>query len=383
MKIKQIFLLFFITLLTFGATAAPYTVATLPNVHLQDSTKFLVNPDGIIPADVSARIDSLLCDAQRQSSAEVVAVIVNEIDGEVNDFATNLFKTWGVGKKDVNNGIVILVAKDSRQGVIRTGYGAEGLLPDVICKRILRNTMSPLFKEGDYAGGMLAGVTEVHDLVTDPAAVEELMTKGDKDGGGGNGMLYGLLAVVGVAGAGIAYKISRANKCKKCGKKMVQKSEEETYQALSPQQKFEKDHNACTFRLMVCPECGEEKLTSTPVTDSPYCQCPKCQTYAYHYRKPVVSVAPTHSAKGKAEQWGDCEYCKHSELAQTVDIPKGKACPVGAEFIAAGCFLAATGLMMKKSNPKSTSSSSGSSSSNPGGTFGGGSTGGGGASHSW
>ena len=385
MKARLCAILLCMAFLALGLQAKTYTVENLPNVQLQDSTKLFVNPDGIISDGMAARIDTLLCDARRQSSAEVVAVIVDEVEGDIDDFATELFNTWGIGKKDVNNGIVILVAKDRRRGVIRTGYGAEGLLPDVICKRILRDTMTPYFKEGDYEGGMLAGVSEVHRLVTDPAAIEELMTKGDNDDDSGAGMLLGILAVAGVGGvAGAAYYKSAAKKCKKCKTKMVEQTEEETYKALSDSQKFEKDHNSRTFRMLQCPECGEQKITSTYVGGCGYEMCTKCHTYAYHYRKAVVTVAPSASAAGEAEQWGDCEYCKYSCMQQKFTIPKtNKAYAVGDEYVVAGAIVLATGLITRKSSSSSSHSSGGSSSRSRGGSFGGGRSGGGGASHGW
>lgn len=86
----------------------------------------------------------------------------------------SLFNTWRIGKSDNNNGILILVAKDRRKATIRTGYGAEGVLPDITAGRILRKDMFPKFRDGDYEGGLLAGVEHVYQVVTDPEAASEL-----------------------------------------------------------------------------------------------------------------------------------------------------------------------------------------------------------------
>ncbi|MDE6693605.1 MAG: TPM domain-containing protein, partial [Muribaculaceae bacterium] len=69
--------------------AGTYSVTELPNVQKQDHTKHLVNPDGIVSASVQANIDSLLLDIRRQSSSEVVAVIVDDIDSDdIDSYAT-------------------------------------------------------------------------------------------------------------------------------------------------------------------------------------------------------------------------------------------------------------------------------------------------------
>ena len=396
MKLRLCTILFVMAFLALGLQAKTYTVENLPNVQLQDSSKLLVNPDGIISVQQGARIDSLLCDIRRQSTAEVVAVIVDDIDGDVDDFATNLFNTWGVGKKDVNNGVVILVAKDRRRAVIRTGYGDEGLLPDVICKRILRDVMTPCFKEGDYEGGMLAGVSEVHRLTTDPAAIEELKSKGDKDSSGNS--MWGIVALVGVGGVCFAAyrkgkKMSKP-KCQKCNKTLVAMPDEDVAQALTPEQKFEVEHHSRIYNLWKCPECGDQKVVGLTVPKTPYAQCPHCGTYAVHYRKPIVAVLPTPSEQGKAEQWGDCEYCGESSIGKTIDVLRENAeYAIGDEYVVAGAVFEANGLLKEvveedestdsSSSYSSSHSSYSSSSRSRGGSFGGGRSGGGGASHGW
>ena len=173
-----------------SAAAGVYKVDDLPNVQLADHTKHLVNPDGIVSPSGQARIDSLLLDARRKTSAEIVAVIVDDIDPDtdIDTYATELFTRWGIGKSDKDNGILLLVAKDRRKAVIRTGYGAEGVMPDIISGRILYDTMFPRFKAGDYEGGLIAGTEQIYNVVTDPAARDELMSdRADKRASGSDG----------------------------------------------------------------------------------------------------------------------------------------------------------------------------------------------------
>ena len=79
--------------------AHAYSVKEIPNVHLQNSTRYVSNPDGILSPQAEAQADSILANIWRQTSAEVVAVVVNEIDnGDIDTFATELFAEWGIGK---------------------------------------------------------------------------------------------------------------------------------------------------------------------------------------------------------------------------------------------------------------------------------------------
>lgn len=125
--------------------AAAYTVEQIPNVHRSSRTRYVSNPDGILSESAVARIDSMLAQVWRASSAEVVVVAVDDIDhdSDIQEFATELFAEWGIGKKDKDNGLLVLIVKDQRQAVIRTGYGIEGVVPDVLAGRIIRNDMAP------------------------------------------------------------------------------------------------------------------------------------------------------------------------------------------------------------------------------------------------
>jgi uncharacterized protein len=96
------------------------------------------------------------------SSNQVVVVILNTTgDYTATDFAFQIGREWGVGNKDKNNGIVLLVAKDDRKLAIQVGYGLEGALPDVTAKRIIENEIKPNFKENNYYRGIDQGIDAI------------------------------------------------------------------------------------------------------------------------------------------------------------------------------------------------------------------------------
>ena len=72
-------------------------------------------------------------------------------------YATELFNTWGIGKQGVDNGVLFLISKGDRRTEVETGYGIEGILPDAKVGQILREEVTPLFKVGDFNGGIVTG----------------------------------------------------------------------------------------------------------------------------------------------------------------------------------------------------------------------------------
>ena len=142
--------------------ASAYTVERVPNVHVADRTRYVSNPDGILSIEAQTQADTIISRIWSETSAEVVAVVVNEIEGaDINTFATELFTHWGLGKKDNDNGLLVLIVKGQRKAVLRTGYGMEGVMPDAVASRIIRNDMAPHFKNEDYDAGTLAALTTI------------------------------------------------------------------------------------------------------------------------------------------------------------------------------------------------------------------------------
>jgi uncharacterized protein len=115
-----------------------------------------------LSADEKQRLESKLVAFNDSSSTQIAVVIVHSIGQyDVNEYAQKLGRAWGVGQKDKNNGIMVLVAKDDRKLSIQTGYGVEGALPDIITQQIRVNDMNPRFKEGDFYGGLDAGTDDI------------------------------------------------------------------------------------------------------------------------------------------------------------------------------------------------------------------------------
>lgn len=92
------------------------------------------------------------------SSAIVVVTLQSTGGQEIAAYAVDLAHEWGIGRSDVDNGILLLVAVKDRNVNISTGYGLEGAVPDAIAKRIIENEILPAFRQGNYDRGINNGV---------------------------------------------------------------------------------------------------------------------------------------------------------------------------------------------------------------------------------
>jgi len=93
---------------------------------------------------------------------QVVVLTITTLGGEnIEDYANKVFNEWKLGQKGKDNGILIIVVPDDRRMRIEVGYGLEGTVPDLLASRIIQDVMTPRFRDGDYNGGIIAGVNSV------------------------------------------------------------------------------------------------------------------------------------------------------------------------------------------------------------------------------
>lgn len=143
----------------------------LAQVPVRPEPPKLVNDlAGILnPTQVAVLEDSLVQFA-RQTSTQIVIVTLPSLNGyDPADLAYRIGESWGVGQKDKNNGIVVLVkpkiGNEKGQVYISVGYGLEGVIPDAVANgKIIDNEMIPRFRENDYFGGIMNGMQVIMNL---------------------------------------------------------------------------------------------------------------------------------------------------------------------------------------------------------------------------
>ena len=113
------------------------------------------------------KIESIISDLKKETTAEIAVVTVNSLQGKsVEDTAVEIGRKYGVGDKDANNGVVILVAPNERKMRIELGIGLEDKITNQQAEKIVKEGMIPYFSRGEYSEGILNGVTETAKLVT-------------------------------------------------------------------------------------------------------------------------------------------------------------------------------------------------------------------------
>lgn len=128
-------------------------------IFSQSKQTTLVSDDvGILSPQEKMVLESKLIRYSDSTSNQIAVVITNSISDEAPaDYATRIGREWGVGQKDKNNGVVLLIIPTQRKVWIAPGYGLEGVLPDIICKRIIENEIKPYFRQNAYYQGIENG----------------------------------------------------------------------------------------------------------------------------------------------------------------------------------------------------------------------------------
>ena len=404
------------------ATAATYSAKTVPNVQLADSARYVSNPDSILSPLAEANINRALASLRGATTAEASFVIVDDIDSDSpDDFATELFRLWGLGDKKKDNGLLVLVVKDRRKIVIRTGYGLEGVLPDIKAGRLIRHDFAPHASAGDFDAASEAIVSHITDILSESEAAGEIRaydeaTDGDLEWAELLKAMLIYLAIsaltavllclyivyrfhgplkrldeidryrrleamrpvvlaVTVFGFGLpvaAYLLLRhymkatrnhPRRCPNCGETMRKLDEQADNAYLTPSQDAEEHLNSVDYDVWLCSNCGETDIIPYINRNVPYTPCPYCMSRACRHVGDRIIVPPTSRQEGRGAKTFKCMHCgKRHEVPYAI----AKSAPTVIVPMGGGGHGGGFG-----------------GGGFSGGSFGGGSTGGGGASGSW
>ena len=124
-----------------------------------DQTESLANED-------IDRIAQLINAERQKKSFQIGVLMISTLgsDDSLEEYSLKVARQWGVGDKKKSNGVLLLIAKNDRKMRIEVGNGMEGSLTDARASQIIRNTIAPKFRSGDYAGGVEAGVKRIIDV---------------------------------------------------------------------------------------------------------------------------------------------------------------------------------------------------------------------------
>jgi uncharacterized protein len=122
-------------------------------------TAHVVDQTGTLTTAERDSLDAKLAAFERERGSQVVVLLVPSIGTEpIEDFSTRVTDQWQLGRKGVDDGVLLAIAKQQRKIRIHTGRGVQGTLTDALSKRIVADIIAPRFRNGDFAGGIDAGV---------------------------------------------------------------------------------------------------------------------------------------------------------------------------------------------------------------------------------
>lgn len=417
-----------------AAAAGAVTVDEVRNVHLTDAHRYVTDQAGALSPATVTRLDDAIGRLWDNTTTELAVVVVDQIDPSTDPdrFATDLFEKWQIGRSDKDNGVLMLISTGDRKAVIRTGYGAEGALPDIIAGRIIRNEMAPRFAEGDYDAGTLAGVAAISERLSDPAVAEELRSALPRDSrvsaSHGDeltsedifGMYLNFAITIGIVtfcwvaytmfhtrgrseseryqaldrirdtvaliaflsiGMGLPalllllWKRRRIRyhkrMCGNCGHRMQLLDEETDNRYLTPAEDAEERINSIDYDVWMCPDCNNTEVIPYVNTKAAYTECPRCHARALSLVDSRTTTVPTTRSEGEITDTYACKACGFTTQRRR-RLPRRADNTANAAAAAAilGSMLGGRG-------------GGGGFGGFSGGSFGGGSTGGGGASGSW
>ncbi len=148
-------------MLLFASSIARADLVAIPELksRVTDLTQTL-------SAEQQSQLEAKLAAFEQKKGSQIAVLMLPSTQPEdIAQYSIRVVEQWKVGREKVDDGILVLVAKDDRKLRIEVGYGLEGAIPDLIAKRVINEVISPRFKQGDYFGGLDAGVDTLIGLV--------------------------------------------------------------------------------------------------------------------------------------------------------------------------------------------------------------------------
>lgn len=348
-----------VALLLWVSVALGITPDQVPNPRPAGWVSDVAN---VIDADDEATINTRISALNRDLGVEIAVVTVPSVDqGTPKQFTTELFNTWGIGRKGADDGLLVVLAVEQRRLEMETGYGLEGTLPDGWLGVMQSQRMVPRFKEGDFGGGIVAGLDAVgprlrNEPVPAISGGARPQQARDPERVVPVGVLIGGTLLLLILVCGGTYWVWRRNRtCPDCGIPMRPLPEDEEDAFLDDGQESEEALGAASWDVYQCPDCAHVRTFSRRALLSGFASCPRC-AYRTKSSTQVTTSYPTRYSTGSATVTETCGHCSYHSTHTVV--------------------------LARLPEPSSSSSSS-SYSGGGGGGFSGGSSGGGGAGSSW
>jgi uncharacterized protein len=143
-----------------------FAINARADVAVPALTQRVTDLTATLDATQTAALEARLATFEAQKGSQIAVLIVPTTQPEdIAQFGIRVADNWKIGRKKIDDGVILLVAKNDHALRIEVGYGLEGAIPDAIAKRVISETIVPHFKSGDFYGGIDAGVTQLVQLI--------------------------------------------------------------------------------------------------------------------------------------------------------------------------------------------------------------------------
>ena len=186
--------LLLLTLLCVAPWARAQQLAAIP---VLDSP--VVDTTGTLDTAAKQQLEQQALALQQRKGSQLQVLMIPSTQPEsIEQYTQRVFDAWKLGRKGVDDAVLIVVAKDDHRARIQPGYGLEGAIPDITAGRVISEYMVPKFRNDDYAGGLADATAQLVKLIDGEPLPEPMSEQGDSGKGGGD-WLFALFVALAVA----------------------------------------------------------------------------------------------------------------------------------------------------------------------------------------
>ncbi len=150
----------------FGFFLLLFCAAASAVVGVPELSRPVTDLTATLSSEQVAALEGKLASFEAKKGSQIAVLIVPTTQPkDIAEFAIEVADLSQIGRKGIDDGLILIVAKNDRKLRLEVGYGLEGVIPDAVAKRVIAETITPYFKAGDYAGGIDAGVMQLMGLI--------------------------------------------------------------------------------------------------------------------------------------------------------------------------------------------------------------------------
>jgi uncharacterized protein len=143
-----------------------FVAVVFADVKVPELSRRVTDLTGTLTAAQINSIEQSLAAFEAKKGSQIAVLMLTTTQPEtIEQFSIRVANAWKIGRKSIDDGVIFIIAKTDRKMRLEVGYGLEGAIPDAIAKRVIEETITPYFKNNDYAGGIDAGIKQLIKLI--------------------------------------------------------------------------------------------------------------------------------------------------------------------------------------------------------------------------